>query len=59
MIGIVLLLVADLVPLPPRFGILVVRPAKAAKRIAFGQLYSLKLQHSSGNLISTSVYRDG
>jgi hypothetical protein len=44
----------DLAAIPPKLGIGVGRLARGAKCIAFRQVYSLKLQHSSGNLISTS-----
>jgi hypothetical protein len=54
MIGNLPLMVVDLAAIHPRLGIGVGRPPKAAKRISFRQLLSLKLQHSSGNLISTS-----
>jgi hypothetical protein len=47
-------IVVDFAAIPPELGIGVGRPPKAAKRIVFRQLLSLKLQHSSGNLISTS-----
>jgi hypothetical protein len=46
--------VVDLTAIRPRLGIGVGRLPKAAKRIAFRQVSSLKRQHSSGNLISTS-----
>jgi hypothetical protein len=49
----------DLAAIPPRLGIGVGRPSKAAKRIVFGQVSSLKRQHTSGNLISTSDSHDG
>jgi hypothetical protein len=42
--------VVDLVAIRPMLGILVLCLSKAAKRIGFRQLSSLKLQHSSGNL---------
>jgi len=47
-------MVVDLAAIPPRLGIGVGRLARGAKCIAFRQVYSLKPQHSSGNLISTS-----
>jgi len=34
------------------------RPPNGAKGVAFRLLVSLKLQHSSGNLVSTSDSRD-
>jgi len=58
MIGNLLLMVVDLLAVRPMLGIGVWRPSKAAKRIAFRQLYSLKRRHSSGNLFSTSDSRD-
>jgi hypothetical protein len=54
MIENLLLMVVDLTAIRPKLGIGVGRPPNAAKRIAFRQVYSLKRQHSSGNLISTS-----
>ena len=54
MIGKLLLMVVDLAAIPPRLGIGVGCLAHGVKCIAFRQVYSLKLQHSSGNLLSTS-----
>jgi hypothetical protein len=54
MIGNLLLTVVDLAAIRPRLGIGVGHLARGVKCIAFRQVYSLKLQHSSGNLISTS-----
>jgi hypothetical protein len=47
-------MVVDFLAIRPRLGIGVGCLARGAKCIAFRQVYSLKLQHSSGNLISTS-----
>ena len=47
-------MVVDLTAIHPQLGIGVGRPRNAAKRIFFGRVSSLKWQHSSGNLISTS-----
>jgi hypothetical protein len=54
MIDNLLLMVVDFAAVHPRLGIGVGRPSNAAKRIVFRRVSSLKRQHSSGNLISTS-----
>jgi hypothetical protein len=47
-----------LAALRPRLGIRVGRLPNAAKAVAFCPHPSLKLQHSSGNLVSTSDSND-
>jgi hypothetical protein len=53
MIDKLLSMVVEIVALHPYLGIAVGLLSNGAKGLVFGQLFSLKRQHSSGNLAST------